>query len=574
MEQTENGGARRRLDRSAFAAALVSFAAALAVAFVLAGVTHPPSIFPKYLAAAAAPAAEQAERLLDYSPLYLGLTRAVGALAPGYRPLLVLHGFLHAGTAGAVALAAALLAGPGWGLLAGLGVASYRPFLVYCGIHEPETLILFCLALAILMGLLARERLQPGFAVLAFAALAAAGLARPQHLLLAPVWALWIASGARSEGGENRRSARRWAWGTCLVVTAAVVGPLAVARSLAAGFPTLMNPGAVFYEGNGPGATGLARFAPPAVIELERAHREAFDYGHVAYRRIAAAATSRPLPALRPPAANRYWSGLALEAMAAWPLQAARRFGRKAAMSLMPYEGHDLVNAEQLERRLRPRLPWGFALLLLALPWVPLACRERLRELAGPLAVALLAAAVQVGLYASARQRLPLALALWVAGPVLAADLAGGRLRVGLRPLGGLLLGVLAALCLAQATARTALLDQLGWDELLGTAPPSWGASLAAIEDGRALRPALAESALCFRAGLALARQGRPADALRALAPLVGTGSDFTVDDKDVGVPEYQAALDLLVLGDRERARQAALAAERLRPDDPRVAAL
>src|SRR6202035_4792916 len=103
----------------------------------------------------------------------------------------------------------------------------------------------------------------------------------------------------------------------------------------------------------------------------------------------------------------------------------------------------------------------------------------------------------------------------WVAGPVLAADLAGGRLRVGLRPLGGLLLGVLAALCLAQATARTALRDQLGWDELLGTAPPSWGASLAAIEDGRALRPALAESALCFRAGLALARQGRPGDARR-----------------------------------------------------------
>src|SRR6185503_10582394 len=104
-------------------------------------------------------------------------------------------------------------------------------------------------------------------------------------------------------------------------------------------------------------------------------HPEAFDYGHVAYRRIAAFALGREAsPAL----ANRYWTGLGWEAVRARPGEAARRFVRKAGMALMPYEGHDLQAAEMIDRRLRPRLPWGFALLAVGLPWVFLAHRERL----------------------------------------------------------------------------------------------------------------------------------------------------------------------------------------------------
>ncbi len=73
-------------------------------------------------------------------------------------------------------------------------------------------------------------------------------------------------------------------------------------------------------------------------------------------------------------------------------------------------------------------------MLLPALPWAALARRRRLVELAGPLALAALAVAVRVATYASARQRLPLALALWVVLPVLLADLLDGRLRGGVRP--------------------------------------------------------------------------------------------------------------------------------------------
>jgi hypothetical protein len=622
--------------------AVAAFAAALACALMLAGVTHPDVIFPKYLLAAAAPPALRAERLFDYSPLYLAF---VAALLPfGHAFILGIQALLHAATAAAVALSAALLAGRRWAWIGGMGVAAYRPFLVYCGMLEPETVILACLAFAVLLGLLARARLgaaaatvpaalpeaaavrapaalagpeaalagpeaavagpeamaagaaavvvvepaaEPAVAqplappaggrlitaaavALAFACLAAAALGRPQHLLLMPVWAAWMAAAAPP--GPRRRAARRLAWGAALVVGAAVVGPPLIARARATGVPVIMNPGAVFYEGNGPGATGLTRFAPPAVIQLERAHRESVDYGHVAYRRIAAAATGRELGPL---AANRYWTGLAWEAMAARPAAAARRFGRKALLALAPYEGHDLLIAERLDRRLRRWLPWGFAVPLLALPWLPLARRARLAELVGPLAVAALAFAVQTAVYASARQRLPAALALWIVLPALAADLARGRLSGAVRPALALLLGVAAALGLAAATARPAVLDQVGWDRLLGQAPAAaaGGDELCAVLDGRALRPRLRQAAERLAAGAAFARRRRPAESLRLLAPLLGTG-DYTSDDREVGVPEYWAALDLLVMDDRPQAAAMAAAAWRARPEDERVAAL
>src|SRR5262249_29213485 len=130
------------------------------------------------------------------------------------RALLAANGVLHAATAALVALCVALLAGSGWGLAAGLGAALYRPLLVYCGVEEPETAIVFLLALGVFLALLARARLaawpaaEPAregpihpfsplfFAGLAFLAVTLAGLARPQHLVLLPIWAAWISSAA------------------------------------------------------------------------------------------------------------------------------------------------------------------------------------------------------------------------------------------------------------------------------------------------------------------------------------------------------------------------------------------
>jgi hypothetical protein len=564
--------------RAAAWVALVVFVAALVLALGPARVTSPDSVFPKYLAAAAAPAPEQAERLLDYSPLYLSLTRIVAS--HGWTAVLQVQVVLHALTAALVALAVARLAGLGWALAAGLGAAAYRPFLVYAGVHEPESVIVFCLAVAVLAGLAARGRRneQPGlpfwlWTTLAAAALAAAGLARPQHLLLLPVWAFWMSAGLP-------RSLRLRVWGIVLGIGLLLVGPVLASRYRATGMLAVMNPGPVFYEGNAPGAIGMARFAPPAVLALERIHPEAFDYGHVAYRRIAAAATGRPAS---PSSANRYWTGLALEGMRAHPGAALRRLVRKAGLALMPYEAHDLVNAEQNDRRLRLRFPWGFGLLLVPLAWLPFARRERLAELAGPLAIGLLALLLQIGLYASARQRLPLALALWVVGPVLASDLVRRRLRGGVRPVLLVLLGLAVSALLGGLTGGVAMLDQLGWDRAVGPVPAAWGERLVAWQEGRALRPVLRQDAVALAAGVGALRSGRPDLALPHLAPLVPGDRDLTIDDRTVGVPAYQAALGLLALGDigaigdigdMAAAREAAEHARQVRPEDQRIAAL
>jgi hypothetical protein len=565
-ESTSGRGDTGGEPRGGGLAALAAVAVARLLAVEVAGVTHPEAVFAKYLAAAAAPATVRAERLLDYSPLYLAL---VTWLAPlGYAAVLALQAVLHAATAAAAALAAARLAGERWAWLGGLGVASYRPFLVYCGIHEPETVILACLAFAVLAGLQARRRLTVASAALAFACLAAAALGRPQYLALVPVWALWMAGAAPP---ARRGAAHLLVWPVALAVVAAVVAPPVLERARATGAPVIMDPGAVVYEGNAPDATGLIRYAAPAVIELEHAHPESPDYGHVAYRRIASAAAGRPLGSA---AANRFWTGLAWESIAGRPAVAARRLGRKALMALMPYEGHDLTIAERFDRRLQRWLPWGFALPLLALPWAALARRGRLAALAGPLAMVAVSYAVQLAGYASARQRLPAALALWIVLPALASDLLHGRLRSAVRPALALVLAVALVLGLAAATARVAVLDQLGWDELLGPRAPALGAALAAVQDGRVLRPRLRQLAERFAGGVDLARQARPAASLRLLEPLLGQRLDLTIDDRKVGVPEYWAAVDALALGRRAEAAALAGAAMAVRPEEPRIAAL
>jgi hypothetical protein len=502
---------------------------------------------------------------------------------------------LHAATAALVALAVAALAGPGWAAVAGLATAAYRPFLVYAGVHEPETAILFCLAVAVACGAWARRLGQAGppprswtGAALAAAsglALAAAGLLRPHHLILLPVWAYWLtptqpaqpASSLPGKDGTSDRRTRRSARiglsssAAVLLAALALLAPFVVSRWRATGSLAVMNPGPVFYEGNAPGATGLRRHAPPAVLALERAHPAVSDYGHVAYRRIASWAAGRRLS---PGAANRYWTRLAWQGIAAWPARSAGRFIRKALFSVMPYEAHDLIVAEHLDRRLRRVLPWGFAFLVVAAPWPALAPRRRLADLAGPLAVAGLALTVQIAFYASARQRLPLALAMLVAGPVLLADLARGRLDARVRRPLALALGVVIAAALAVASGRWALLDQLEWDDLLGRRPVSPAERLLAFQDGRAGRTELREDALLFRAALARHRAGDLAASLPAFAALSGRGRDFTIDEDPVGVPEYWLARAFLAGGEPAHFRAALAAALATRPDEPRLLAL
>jgi len=366
---------------------------------------------------------------------------------------------------------------------AGLVAASYRPFLVYTAVLEPESLLLALLSWALLAGVLARRvqhtpRWRTAWAVAAGLALGLAALTRPAYLGLLPVWALWV--GAEGE--------RRWRGRGALLVLAAgslVVTPALVHRWVQAGTPMLMNPGPVFYEGNGPQALGAPGVPPDLVKTLEERRGQGGDWAHEAYRQLAAAAGQNGSVAGN----NKYWLDLAWEYMGAEPKVVVRRFLAKAGYALGPYEFHDLPEAEELDRRLRRALPWGFsllvALLIVSLPGLPRAAPA----LAGAAAMGLLSLAVQVAFYASARQRLPLALAVVVLAPVALSRLCG-------RPRRHLALAVLAAVvataALAWHAAPLASLRNAQLSTLLGPPPP---ALLAAWLDGRAWRPAVALAA-------------------------------------------------------------------------------
>ena len=458
-------------------AALLSAGVAAALALGVARALAPPGYFTKYTEAAQASEEVRRARASDYSPLYLAMARGV---VPrwGATGLLVVNVAAHALTCAAVAAVVALAAGWWWGLGAGVVAASYRPFLVYTAVLEPEMVLVALLACALLSAALAREdrgaarRWPLPLAGAAGIALGLGALARPAYLVLVPAWALWVAWHHR----------QRWRWRAALLVVAGaamVIMPVLGHRWFHLGSMVLMDPGPVFYEGNGPQALGAPGADPELVKRLEALRAEGSDWGHVAYRELAAAGGASGKGAAD---SNRFWARLALEGIRAAPARAARRFLAKAGYALGPYEFHDLPEAEELDRRVRGTFPWGFSLLLVALIASLPGWRVAAPTAAGAAALGLLSVAVQVVFYASARQRLPLALAVLLVASLALARLGGVP---GQRILFATLGGVAVAAGLAWHTAPLAGLREAQLSTVLGAAPP---APLAAWLDGRAWR--------------------------------------------------------------------------------------
>lgn len=437
---------------------------------------RPPGFFTKYLRATEISPAEAAEREADYSPLYLAVARWV---VPrwGARGLLVLNVLAHAATAAGVATTVTLTVGGGWGLAAGVAAAVYRPFLVYTAILEPELILLALLAGALLAGTLARLQDCPSrrawLAGAAGVALGLAGTVRPVYLALLPAWGRWL-EWRKGKTGQGRPLL------FLLAGAATVLTPWVVHRASTPGGAVVMNPGPVLYEGNGPQALGAPGVPPELVKELESLRGEGGDWAHVGYRQVAAAALGGPVTVSE---SNRYWARLVLESLRAQPQRTVRLALAKVAYAWGPYEFHDLPEAEELDRRLRRWLPWGFGVLAVLLVLAAPGLARAVPATVGPASLALLSAGVQVVFYASARQRLPLALALLVLIPLGLRRLVGvpGR-RLGLVGVAGLALaGGLGWVTSPLANYRHAQLSAL-----LGPAPP---APLATFLDGRAWRP-------------------------------------------------------------------------------------
>jgi len=446
------------------------------------GTLHPPGVFVKYTDAARH---WEPSRIQDFSPFYLGFVR-VFLPAVGVNGLRLLQALLLAAACASVAATVGLEAGLRAGVAAGVVAASYRPFLVYAGVLEPETLILCLLALALHAAYRARRTTggrghAAAWAALASVWLAFAAMARPQYVVLVPIWALWFASG--------KEAPRRWRQPAAALLAAAVLLiPFALHRLHTAGSLSVMNPGPVFYEGNGPQSPAGAYTPPHIVDRVARILGPGADLAHVAYRQVASAELGRPAD---PATTNRFWTALALDGLGRRPLVAARRFLSKALLALAPYELHDLVNAHDLDRRIRRILPWGFGLLLLlatiSIPSLP----GQASRVFPALSLAGLSWIVQIVFYPSARQRLPMALGLTVAAGILLACHPPHRRRSALTVSAALVL----AFALTYHGAAIACWEEAGVSSVLGASRPSVGETAATFLDGRAWRPSVRRTA-------------------------------------------------------------------------------
>ncbi len=293
--------ADRRRDR------LVAVAVALlaAAGFALFILRLPPEVgqFSKYPNAALQylHGMAEPERLLDFSPLYLGLH--VAAFRFLAHPLDWIPRF----QIGLLALAAALLfllLRQHFTLALSLtGTAAFllgKSVAIYGHIFEPEPLMILFLVATVLCA----SRNTLAGAAAAGACLALGVLTRPSVLplaLLVPVHFLL--------GFDDRK---RFLKATALFLLPLALGAVVLAsgNERLPGFRSLliMDPGAVFFVGNNPLSSGRGAAYPPVVNEVADSYPGESDFQHTVFRFFARRMAGADLT---PAAANRFWAAKA-----------------------------------------------------------------------------------------------------------------------------------------------------------------------------------------------------------------------------------------------------------------------
>lgn len=392
--------------------------------------------FFKYPLAAADQVAGRADadRLTDYSPLYLGLHTSIRRLTEDPLPILQAIQIL------CVALASALLflllrrhVGLPLAFGGSVGFVFLRSVSIYGHLFEPEALILL---LVVALAYLAGRRDLPGSAG-AGVALALAILARPSFLPLAALVPLAMLAEPR----EGRRTGARTAVfllpvATALLLVASAAGPGGPRVP-----PPIMNPGTVLHDGNNPLSRGKGAAYPELVANLASEHPSEGDYHHVAYRLLARRGSGMELDAA---GVNRYWGGKARDFLLEEPGHALRLLLRKVRFIFHSYRWHDVRIAENADRFLSgtawPCLPLApvsalaVAGLFLGMP--------RWREYAVFYALFMVQGGVMVVSYATDRQRIALLPVMVFFALVAVASMVRARGRSLPALLGALLLVV------------------------------------------------------------------------------------------------------------------------------------
>jgi len=364
-----------------------------------------------------------------------------------------------------------------------------------------------------------------------------------------------------------------------------------------------MNPGTVFYEGNNPLSWGTTSVYPYLVYDLARQYTQIPDVQHELYRRLARMSSGKDMTVSE---VNGYWAGKALRFIRNHPGRYGQVLAHKLFCIFHSYDWHDLYNAYWNQRRLShsiiPTIPWGIIAALAVLGLVTEAPNWR-RSL---LFYALFAsqAGVMLVFYVSARQRLVLLPAL-LCFACLALDFMASRKRRWLLlaviiPFSAVLViptnlmreedhlwqGVRTssdhlneayrqrkALDYTEAEIRAALaLAAAPW--LGESVRPS---DLAFEPEGFAgealahLKPATSSEK--FDQAFLLLEAGRPAKAEAIWKELLDGGRRFKRDYYQPSLPQYYLAQASCQRGDKETARRYLLDGLRSSPGDPSLLA-
>jgi tetratricopeptide (TPR) repeat protein len=576
-------------------AGLIAAAAYLLCASLAGGLRDAVGNFAKYPTAAAqlASGALGTERALDFSPLYLRLCAWLAAhAADPSAALLRVQSACAGGAAAALFLALRRHVGAPTALLGAGALVLYPGLLAHVYVFEPEAPMVLWLALTLLFaGRPGALRASAGGAALALCV-----LTRPGFW---PLAAAVVAAHALAPGTRRLRDAA--AFGAALAL---VWGGFSLGIAVAPPGPSTMNPGTVFYDGNGPLSEGVRAEYPALVSSLTDDFPGESDYQHALYRLVARRSEGRGMARGE---VNRWWAAKALAFVADHPARWVGAAARKVFFALHAHRWHDLRVArladDAIVRRLPP-LPLAAPVGALALAGLALR-RRRWREHLVAYAGFGLQLATMAAFYASERQRL----SLW---PFLcffaALGFDGLRRRRRLGPALATALLVLplsldndltrddratsaAASALPDAAAKAAELRDQGrlreaveaqaramalapWAFPGGARPeriPATGQQLAARAADILLETAPDTPTTRLHRALLLMDAGRLDAAEALLADLSAAGTRFVRRQGRVPDPDYWRALIASRRGDDGRAVALLEGAHARRPGDPEI---
>jgi Flp pilus assembly protein TadD/4-amino-4-deoxy-L-arabinose transferase-like glycosyltransferase len=326
-------------------------------------------------------------------------------------PRLIQAGF-GAATVGLTWLIGREVGGRPVAALAALGMAGYRIAIYFDGELLIETLYvpLCLLALWLTLRLWRRRGLAATF--LAGVAWGVAALARPNHLALMPLLAVWVFTLARPSLRGGLAAAGALALGTIIPILPVTVRNLVVGHDLV----LVSSQGGVnFWIGNNPKADGTLAVVPGTRSDWWGGYHDSIA--------LAEAEAGRQL---KPSEVSRHYSRKAWAFIAGEPRRAARLFLWKLRLFWTAFELSNNQAEEFLALRYGPVLRWlplGFGFVApLGLLGLVLALRGGLRLAPLP-AYLVVSTAVVVFFFVNARYRLPAVPVLMVLGAMALRDL-------------------------------------------------------------------------------------------------------------------------------------------------------